>query len=91
MFLSQTRKLSATCRWSVVIALLQMLDLLLKLSSLETGKRETGDTPAAGDLLSNHSTVEAERRKRKKPSIRIASLADTEAIGDCCNRRACGA
>ena len=40
-----------------------MLDLLFKLSSLETGKRETGDTPAAGDLLSNHSTVVADRKK----------------------------
>ena len=74
-----------------MIALLQMLDLLLKLSSLETGKRETGDTPAAGDLLSNYFTMKAERRKRKKPSIRIAPLADTEAIGECCNRPACGA
>ena len=74
-----------------MIALLQMLDLLLKLSSLETGKRETGDTPAVGDLLSNHFTLKAERRKRKKPSIRIAPLADTEAIGECCNRPACGA
>ena len=85
MFLSQTRKLSATCRWSVAFALLQMFYLLLKLSSLETEKRETGDTPAAGDLLSNHSTVDADRRKRKKQSVRIAPLADTEAIGECCN------
>ena len=91
MFLSQTGELSATCRWSVVIALLQMLDLLLKLSSLETEERETGDTPAAGDLLSSHSSLKADRRKRKKPSIRIAPLADTEAIGECCNRPACGA
>ena len=72
-----------------------MLDLVFKMSSLKAKKGEPGDPPAAGDLQFNHSSLKGETRKRKKPSIRLVLLADTEAISDlqmeCCNLAASGA
>ena len=55
---------------SVATALLVVLDLVFKLSSLKVEKGEAGDTLGAGDVLLKLSSLKPETRRRKTLSRR---------------------